>query len=196
MNVHLIMITTTDRKHLIFDSTLNLISQFGFHGTPMSQIAHAAGVATGTIYHYFESKDALIVELFIHLAEKMRADIFRLDTPSLPYKERFETIWINIFEHHIRHPEVLSFFEQFFSSPYLKLVYPEGSVSFQDEISTFLLQGIEKGYIKNLDITMISAAFMGTVTATAKRNIYGRFSFTREDILKMVGIIWDGLKNN
>ena len=35
----------------------------GFHGSSMSRIAKAAQMSVGHIYHYFESKDAIIAEL-------------------------------------------------------------------------------------------------------------------------------------
>ena len=49
-----------DKKQAIFESTLALIRDHGFHGAPMSLVAKNAGVAAGTIYHYFESKEALL----------------------------------------------------------------------------------------------------------------------------------------
>lgn len=187
--------TTAEKKQAIFESTLRLIKEFGFHGTPINQIAQEAGVATGTIYHYFASKDALIIELFQYSKERMQHATFKPVEQLLPYPDRFVRIWINLVEYYIQHPEVLSFVEQFFSSPYVKIVYPEDRVCFQDEVSNFLKQGINEGHIKPLDINIISAAFIGTVSATAKRNINGHFAIGEDNLKKMVGIIWDGIKN-
>ena len=53
-----------DKKEAILKSTLELIKDNGFHGTPISEIARHAGVASGTIYHYFSSKDAIIITLY------------------------------------------------------------------------------------------------------------------------------------
>ena len=194
MNVQL-STETTAKKRAIFESTLRLIREFGFHGTPMSQIAQEAGVATGTIYHYFISKDELIVALYHYVRDRMQCVIFRDADLGLPYPEQFTTVWTNLVKYYVQHPEVLSFLEQFFSSPYVKDVYPEDRVCFQDEVSVFLKQGVEEGHIKPLDINIISAAYIGTVSATAKRNIHGRFALKEEDLKKMVAIIWDGIKN-
>ena len=49
------------KRKAILKSTLELIKDNGFHGTPISLIAKNAGVASGTIYHYFPSKDAIIM---------------------------------------------------------------------------------------------------------------------------------------
>lgn len=194
MNVQL-STATTAKKRAIYESTLRLIKEFGFHGTPMSQIAQEAGVATGTIYHYFDSKDELIVELYHYAKERMQQAIFKDNDQALPYPERFTNVWMGLVKYYVRYPEVLSFVEQFFSSPYVKIVYPEDRVCFQDEVSVFLKQGIQEGYIKPLDINIISAAYIGTISATAKRNIHGRFALKEEDLKKMVAIIWDGIKN-
>ncbi|MFB2118675.1 TetR/AcrR family transcriptional regulator [Parapedobacter sp. 2B3] len=194
MNVQL-NTATTAKKQAIYESTLRLIREFGFHGTPMSQIAQEAGVATGTIYHYFDSKDELIVDLYHYVRERMQQEIFEGNDHKRSYPERFAAVWMNLVKYYIQHPQVLSFLEQFFSSPYVKDVYPEDRVCFQDEVSVFLKQGIQEGYIKPLDINIISAAYIGTVSATAKRNIHGRFALKEEDFKKMVAIIWDGIKN-
>src|SRR5690606_18049403 len=93
------------------------------------------------------------------------------------------------------YPEVLSFMEQFFSSPYAEAVHERNcGVQMQNEMSKFLQQGIDGGHIKALDINILSAAFIGTVTATAKRHIYGHYSFDESSMNEMVTIIWDGIK--
>src|SRR5690606_7362999 len=194
MNVQL-STAATAKKQAIYESTLLLIKEFGFHGTPMSQIAQEAGVATGTIYHYFDSKDELIVDLYHYVKQRMQPAIFKDNDHTLSYPERFTNVWMGLVKYYVRHPEVLSFVEQFFSSPYVKIVYPEDRVCFQDEVSVFLKLGIQEGYIKPLDINIVSAAYIGTISATAKRNIHGRFALKEEDLKKMVAIIWDGIKN-
>ena len=194
MNVQL-NTETTAKKQAIYESTLHLIKEFGFHGTPMSQIAQEAGVATGTIYHYFASKDELIVDLFRFVRERMHRAVFMDTDDTLPYPERFTHIWMSLVAYYLKYPEVLSFMEQFFSSPYVKDVYPDDCVLFRDEVSVFFEQGIREGYIKPIDINIISAAYIGTVSATAKRNIHGHFALTEKDLKKMVTIIWDGIKN-
>jgi len=77
------------KRETVLNSTLALIRQYGFHGTPMSMIAKHAGVAAGTIYHYFESKDALINALYEHESSRLAASLLVGDDEGLHYKERF-----------------------------------------------------------------------------------------------------------
>ncbi|SEL07164.1 TetR/AcrR family transcriptional regulator [Parapedobacter koreensis] len=186
---------TAEKKSAIFESTLRLVMKQGFHGSPMSQIAQEAGVATGTIYHYFSSKDELIIELFKHCKYKIGNAMFKIAEGHLPYPARFVAVWTNLVHFYIQYPEVLSFMEQFFSSPYAEAVYERGcSVQMQNEMFNFLQQGIDDSHIKPLDINILSAAFIGTVTATAKRHINGHYSFDETSMNEMVAIIWDGIK--
>lgn len=186
---------TAEKKCAIFGSTLRLVRAHGFHGSPISQIAQEAGVATGTIYHYFSSKDELILELFWHCKHKIVRSMFKDEEAQLPYPQRFVTIWTNLVRFYIDHPAVLSFMEQFFSSPYATSIFGKGSgVQMQDEMSRFLEQGIDEGHVKPLDINILSAAFIGTVTAAAKRHISGHYSFDEHAMHEMVAIIWDGIK--
>ncbi|MGK6351257.1 TetR/AcrR family transcriptional regulator [Parapedobacter sp. DT-150] len=186
---------TAEKKCAIFESTLRLVMKQGFHGSPMSQIAQDAGVATGTIYHYFSSKDELIIELYKHCKHRIGGAMFKGEEAQLPYRKRFVAIWINLVRFYIDHPEVLSFIEQFFSSPYAAVFYERNcSVQMQNEMADFLRQGIDDGHIKPLDINILSAAFIGTVTATAKRHTNGHYAFDETSMNEMVTIIWNGIK--
>jgi AcrR family transcriptional regulator len=183
-----------DKKIAIFESTLKLIREHGIHATPMSQIAKHANVATGTIYHYFESKDDLILQLFSFSRSKISQMLHTEAHASKPYRERFEKVWLDLVLYYIHHFEYLVFFEQFFSSPYVHQLGGHESMCFQDEVSLFLKQGIQDGHIKPLDIHIISAAYIGTITATAKRFLNPQFKFENQDLRTMVQIVWDGIK--
>lgn len=57
-------------KTHIFDTAIRLIKKNGYDQTNISDICREAGVSTGAFYHYFESKQAILNELYI------RADYF------------------------------------------------------------------------------------------------------------------------
>ena len=51
-----------NKREKIFSTALNLFVEHGFHGTPTSKIAKEAGVANGTLFHHFNTKEDLIIE--------------------------------------------------------------------------------------------------------------------------------------
>jgi AcrR family transcriptional regulator len=54
-----------DKRAAILSAALRLIARFGLHNTPMSAVAREAGVAAGTLYLYFPSKEAMINALYL-----------------------------------------------------------------------------------------------------------------------------------
>jgi TetR/AcrR family transcriptional regulator, fatty acid metabolism regulator protein len=53
-----------DKRERILVAAVKVFAKNGFHATRVSEVAKAAGVADGTIYLYFRSKDELLVSLF------------------------------------------------------------------------------------------------------------------------------------
>ena len=49
-----------NKKRLILETALELFASEGYHTTPISRIASAAGISKGLLYNYFESKEDLI----------------------------------------------------------------------------------------------------------------------------------------
>src|SRR5579859_2577292 len=60
-----------DKRERILDAAVRVFASRGFHATRVSDVASAAGVADGTIYLYFKSKDALLVSLFESRVERL-----------------------------------------------------------------------------------------------------------------------------
>src|SRR5580692_4467959 len=60
-----------DKRERILDAAVRVFARKGFYLTRVSEVAKAAGVADGTIYLYFKSKDDLLVSLFEHRVERL-----------------------------------------------------------------------------------------------------------------------------
>ena len=186
----------SEKKGAILKSTLELIGSNGFHGSPMSLIAKNAGVAAGTIYHYFPSKEILIFELYAHIKSELREAMFRNDSESMPFQERFFNLFTNLCSHYITHPYALTFLEQYSSSPFLKCNPIHQKKNYNQEMIDFFNYGIENGHLKKIDDHLIAPVFHGTIMSTAKHHITGRYKFTQESLLNVAQIIWDGIKTN
>src|SRR6476659_5823595 len=66
---------TSGKRERILDAAVRVFAQEGFYNAKVSQIAHAAGVADGTIYLYFKSKDDLLISLFEDRMERVNANL-------------------------------------------------------------------------------------------------------------------------
>src|ERR1700730_16443430 len=57
-------IVVSDKRAAIMTAALELFVERGFYGTAVPEIADKAQVGAGTIYRYFESKEALVNALY------------------------------------------------------------------------------------------------------------------------------------
>lgn len=72
-----------DKRDRILKAAVKVFARKGFYASRVNEIARAAGVADGTIYLYFKSKDELLTSLFedriVRLIALLREECARLD---------------------------------------------------------------------------------------------------------------------
>jgi len=62
----------TTKREVLLDTATRLFAERGFKTTGIAEILGAAGVAKGTLYQHFESKDALIEAVLRRMGERFR----------------------------------------------------------------------------------------------------------------------------
>jgi AcrR family transcriptional regulator len=63
-----------ERKARILDAAAQLIAQYGFFGVNLTDIGTAAGIVGSGIYRHFDSKAAILVELFDRVVDRLVTD--------------------------------------------------------------------------------------------------------------------------
>ena len=156
-----------DKRNAIIETALKLFTERGFHGTPTSLIAKQAGVATGTLFHYFNTKEELINAIYLTCKENLVKEMKSGLEPDLLVKEKIRRIWYNIVNWGVKHPEQFLFFLQFSSSPYItKLTKEEGVRYFQftlEIIQEGQYKGILKGMPPELLLDLIAGLFNAAI---------------------------------
>jgi TetR/AcrR family transcriptional regulator, cholesterol catabolism regulator len=69
--------TQQARRDRIVDAGLALLAERDFDKIQVKDVAEAANVALGTLYHYFSSKDHLFAEVLVRWAATLRTNISR-----------------------------------------------------------------------------------------------------------------------
>ena len=147
---------TNDKRADILDATLKLISENGFHGTPMAQVAAEAGVGAGTIYRYFENKDALITELFLELKREISQAMLTDFSPEANTKQNFRQIWLNTFQYCVQNPQKMLFLEQFHNSPFQTAETEAATLEYLAPALAIFQSAIEAGEVKPIPFEMLS----------------------------------------
>ena len=112
-----------DRAALVRHALRTLVAEHGFHGASMEAVAKLAGVATGTAYTYYASKDALVLAAYLETKAELGAAALSDVADELPAAERFRRIWRSIYRHLRMHPDHARFILQVDHSPYRATLY-------------------------------------------------------------------------
>jgi TetR/AcrR family transcriptional regulator, fatty acid metabolism regulator protein len=77
-----------ERKSQILDAAMETFTKKGFHKTRMADIAESSGLSKGSLYWYFDSKDAIILKLIDRVFEFEIKDLTALLSDDRSAEER------------------------------------------------------------------------------------------------------------
>jgi AcrR family transcriptional regulator len=113
-----VSVASLDRAAAVRQALRRLVAQRGFHGASMSAIATEAGVATGTAYTHYGSKDELVLAAYLETKAQLGAAATAKLDPAAAPSERFRNLWLASYRHLAAHPDHALFLLQVDSSPY------------------------------------------------------------------------------
>ena len=95
-----------------------LVAERGFHGASMSAVVAQAGIATGTVYTHYASKDELVLATYVETKAELGAAATAELDPRADAAERFRTIWLATYRHLAAKRDHALFLLQVDYSPY------------------------------------------------------------------------------
>lgn len=118
----------TDRAAAVRLALRSLVAERGFHGASMSAVAARAGVAAGTAYVHYRSKDELVLATYDEIKQELgEAATAGLDPTGSP-SARFGFIGRAVYNHLAAEPERARFLVQADVSPFAEQTHQEESV--------------------------------------------------------------------
>lgn len=147
----------------IQEAALRLFTEDGFDATPTSRIAKEAGVATGTLFHHFSSKDELINALYIAVKERMIERIARGVTADQSLRDRLRQVWVNSISWGLDFPAEYRFFRQYSGSRYINDKAKEEGEAYLQFLFDLLQEGADNGVLKSTDASFLYAIGSGLV---------------------------------
>jgi AcrR family transcriptional regulator len=190
----------TDKCRAVTKAALELIADQGFHGTPISQIAKKAGVGVGSIYRYFADKDELIHAIHARLEDRLHQALGQNHDPSLPARDQFIQLLVNLVEHLKENPLEFKFLEQYYNSPFgiekmRKKFLEEGDASCEINQPFFKILLAGKGtIIKNLPGQLIHALAFGPAIFLVRDHLAGLITLDTQLTRVAAESCWDAIK--
>jgi TetR/AcrR family transcriptional regulator, repressor of fatR-cypB operon len=105
-----------DKRRRILDAALRTFAARGYHGTSVPEVAAAADVGVGTLYRYFEDKNALVNELYRDAKLRLKAALLEGLPPPNAYQldnaqRWFSELWRRLATFASTEPDAFRFLE-------------------------------------------------------------------------------------
>jgi AcrR family transcriptional regulator len=114
-----------NKEEIILETALKLFVEFGFQGTPTSKIAKEAGVANGTLFHYFPTKEALIGQLYVIIKQELNQILGNKTDMNGNVKEAFKQVYYSTINWALVNKDKFHYIQQVQFSPHLALIPTE-----------------------------------------------------------------------
>ncbi len=152
--------TTRDR---LLAAAREVIEEGGYAAASVAAIADRAGVAAGTLYRHFASKEELFVEVFRSVGEReeqaMRAAAAEME--DAPAAERLQVVLTTFARRALRNPRLAWALIAEPVDPRVdaeRIAYRE---RYAELIATGLAAGISEGELPSQDVRLTAAALVG-----------------------------------
>jgi len=181
------------KKNRVLGTMLELVVKQGIHATPMSQVAKNAKVAIGTIYHYFESKEDILCEIY-KLIRQDFATILIQDKRDKSDVEIFKTYWKKLYHYYISNPDTYIFYEHIAKPPIIPKSLMEETKDYYRDHADFFWEGVKNGTLKNIHVTLLVQIAYSTIVAAVDLFLKEEIPMNNDQIDAAANASWDAIR--
>jgi AcrR family transcriptional regulator len=154
----------SDKRRQILDGARTVFLSAGYDGASMGEIARAAGVSKGTLYVYFDSKEALFEALILQEKASLAETLFTFDPDDADVPAVLTRLGMSFLaemsqpRHISVHRMVIGVCEKF---PHFGQVYYEaGPARGVARLAAYLDARVEAGQLRIADTTLAAQHFL------------------------------------
>jgi Transcriptional regulator len=178
----------------VLETTLSIIIRKELQATSMALIAKESKVSTGSIYHYFSSKEAIINELYTAIVTYNGQFVQEGLNREGTLRERFTWGWERVIEISRQYPEGFQFIEQYSFSPYIyedvkKKAYNGGWCA---PMNKLYAEAMEQKLFKEMDPRLLVQMHYGSIVYMLKSYLQGNSELSDAGIKQAIEVCWQG----
>ena len=194
------------READIIDAATGLFADEGFHGTSTRKIAAAAGVSEGTLFHYFSTKNALLLAILDEFYERLTASARTVTDEVMGTRERLLLLAKNhlraLMENQalmMRLIQVYLAVDRNYYKDYRNSPIHEFNYRYTRVFDNVIREGMERGYIRpDLELSAMRDLFFGGLEY-GMRTLMGR-KYNNNQVAAYVEAIveplWQSMQSN
>lgn len=187
------------RKRWIIEAAVSAFAQKGFHRTSIREIATGAAVAIGTCYHYFDSKDDILIDILREEIDVLQRTLADITQRNRPVKEQIEAVLQLCFDRLAKDKSLtkLILCEKVIAQDKFRDTFRSLQDTIASHLQRIIAQGIAKGEITPCNPSLMATLIMGALEAIIGKIIdtdepNGEINL-REAVQQLHNLLWQGL---
>ena len=144
-----------EKRATILNSALQLFAANGVKNSSTAEIAKEAGIAAGTLFLYFPTKQALMDELVLKIGKEQSDTIKGLLKPSFSAREAFFAIWSGTLHWFLENMAAYQYIQQVRDSGIISESVVQESAKFLSYYFDAIQKGLEEASIKPYPLDLI-----------------------------------------
>jgi len=169
---------TSDAREQLLDSACELIHARGYHSVGVQELCEHAGVKKGSFYHFFHTKQELVLAMLDRQWERMRSELldpcFAPDVPPLARIRRFVAATCESFEAEQRERGVVCgcpfgnlSLEMSTEDEGIRLRLDEIYRGWTGYVEAALQEAVDTGEVPDLDVALTAESIVAFVSGVA-----------------------------
>lgn len=184
-----------NKRENLLRAALKLFVTRGVQNTSTAAIAKEAGVAAGTLFLYFPTKQDLIDELVLQISREQSEYMMTLVDPALSVQDMFLTIWRGCIHWFWEHQDAYEYVQKVRDTGIVNEDVVEESGKSFAYFYNAIQRGLDEDSLKAYPIEVIGTFLYQDIVAVMSLLRTQRSGKEREEIIQAgFTIFWDGIK--
>jgi AcrR family transcriptional regulator len=185
-----------EKRAAILSSALELFVANGVKNSSTAEIAKAAGIAAGTLFLYFPTKQALMDELVLKIGKEQSEYIKSLLEPGFSAREAFSAIWSGSLHWLLDNIIAYQYIQQVRDSGVISEPVVGESAKLLSYYYDAYRKGLEEASIKPYPLDLIGGFLYQDLVAVMTYLKMQTDPHKQEEIIRQgFEIYWDGIKS-
>ena len=142
-------------KEKILQSALKLFATQGIDKTSTAQITRDVGIASGTLFVHFKTKQELIDTLYLNIKKEAMNGLEAFIDPKVSVEKNIKNVLRNLIEHYIKHYNEFIFMELVENDPQVSKKALKKAQKLYANITKITAEWIKQGHLKDLGLEFI-----------------------------------------
>jgi AcrR family transcriptional regulator len=181
------------RERAILDAALDLFVERGYEATSVPEVAKRAGVAAGTIYLYFESKEVLVNALLARIKGDLGKRVLAAWRPRDGLEAQFRALHGAFGRFSIEFPRACAFCDLHHHAGYATARTLAVFEPARRTVDAHLREGRRTGRYRDLPVPALRALFIGPLVGLAKFARTGELALSPALVEEAASAAWAGL---